>query len=354
MARHMLASKPLAAPLCPLTWWLPERKPVTLIAGLKCTDGIVLAADTEESTYLTRGRARKLLARTFERADKKPTKAKKGKGDYQTPKPYVVVAIAGAGTAALIDAAVEQVFDAVSQSNTSTIAQLKTTISDALLNFYRHNVSAYPTRDPLDNLIDLICAVRAVDGDLALYRASGPLISTVSGFAICGSGEIIRHVLEELYQPTVSVPRAVALVLHLLNLGKRYVTGVGGDSEILTLTADGIPIRESIHGIKIREQHLDQFNRVIGELLLKFPDGTISHEIFAESVTQLTVEVQDLRIKQITELEAEQSRELPAQASVPGGATAPTVDPHAKPLTSRHARRKKATRQVHRGSKRGR
>lgn len=259
---------------------------MTLIAGLKCVDGIVLAADTEESTLYTRGRARKLLTRTFSKG--------KNRHDPKT----VVVAIAGAGSAALIDSAIEEIFEAISVSKGSTVGQLKKTISNSLLRFYRHNVSAYPTRDPLDNVIDLICGVRAATGELTLYKASGPLLSTVTGFAICGSGELLRHIVEELYQPTIAVPRAVALTLHTLNLGKRYVTGVGGDSEIVTLLAHGIPAQEHVKGIKIKEQHLDQFNQLVGELLLQFPDASITPDAFAMAMSQVVNDVQDLRTRQ--------------------------------------------------------
>ena len=308
---------------------------MTLIAGLKCVDGIVLAADTEESTYLTRGRARKLLTRTF------------SKGKKTKP---VVVAIAGAGSAALIDSAVEQVFEAVEGANGSTVGKLKVTIREALLEFYRHHVSAYPTRDPMDNVIDLICAVRAANGELALYRASGPLISTVPGFALCGSGEIIRHIVEELYQPTIAVPRAVALMLHTLNLGKRYVPGVGGDSEIVTLMADGIPAQEHVKGIKIKEHHLDQFNHLIGELLLQFPDGSIAPDAFAAAMAQVTNEVQQLRIRQSTELAVtlEPSAVVRHPADIP---TAPSPPESATRIKLRKVLKKRVTRRVPQGSK---
>jgi 20S proteasome alpha/beta subunit len=342
----MLSSESLQSLPC-VIWRLPERKPMTLIAGLKCVDGIVLAADTEESTYLTRGRARKLVTRTFSQG--------KNKKNPRT----VAIAIAGAGSAALIDTAVEQVFEAVSQTKGTTVRHLKTTIRDALLRFYRHDLSNYPTQNPLDNIIDLLCGVRAANGELALYRASGPLIHTVSGFALCGSGEIIRHVVEELYQPTIAVPRAVALVLHLLNLGKRYVTGVGGDSEILTLMTDGIPTQERLGGIRIKEQHLDHFNHLLGELLLKFPDKSITPEAFASAMTQIAADVQDLRDRQATELENEISRQptSPSSLSSPPGqvsaaGTSPSLEVESPMrLTSQKGAKEKATRRVRRSSK---
>ena len=345
----MLEPRP-PPPFPPCPWRPPEKRPVTLIAGLKCVDGIVLAADTEESTSLTRGRARKLLTRTFP----KRTSEAKTKIAAKT----VVVAIAGAGNAALIDSAVEQIFEAVSAAKGSTVRQLKKTISDALLHFYRYHVSAYPTRDPLDNIIDLICGVRAASGELTLYKASGPLLSTVTGFALCGSGEILRHIVEELYQPTIAVPRAVALTLHTLNLGKRYVAGVGGDSEILTLMADGIPTQEHVKGIKIKEHHLDQFNRLVGEVLLQFPDGSIAPDAFTAAMAQAVNGVETLRRAQLAELAAATETLPTSTASIlsprqpPGDApTAPSPPGRAKRSAPRRVSRKKLVRRVPQGPK---
>jgi 20S proteasome alpha/beta subunit len=305
-------------------WRLPETKPVTLIAGLKCADGIVLAADTEESTSLTRGRARKLLSRTFQ----------KGKNT-------LVVAVAGAGSAPLIDAAVEQIFDAIETSKGSRLNQLKKVISDALLVFYSNHVSVYPSREPFEKVIDLICGVRGAGGELALYKTSGPLLSTVTGFVLSGSGEILRHIVEELYEPTIAVPRAVALALHMLNLGKRYLAGVGGDSEILTLTAQGIPIQEQTAAVEIKESHLDLFNRRIGELLLQFPDSTITPESFATAMAQVSDDVRRLRERQTEKLAELSVTARPGLLASPANSDVPT--PPSLPA-SRSGRSRKAPR----------
>ncbi len=271
-------------PLAPIPqpcwhWPPPKRSLVTLIVGLRCTDGVVLAADTEESTPLTRGRTRKLLTNTF------PNQS--------------VVAIAGSGSGDLIDSAVEQIFEAVTADGPTTVADLKATIRKTLLRFYREEIQIYPTRDPLDLLIDLVCAVRSPDKNFALYKASGPAISSVPGFALLGSGAVMRHVLEELYQPTITVQRGIALALHLLSLGKRHVTGVGGDTHIVTITSQGIPFQEPVGEIQVKEQYLDGFNHLFGELLLQFPDGSISPEAFTKAMEHLTKTAGELRQEQL-------------------------------------------------------
>ena len=341
----LLLRPPFACP--PLQGhWPPERMAVTLIVGLRCTDGVVLAADTEESTAYTRGRTRKLLTRTFAND--------------------AVVAIAGAGSGDLIDSAVEQIFEMVDTSKPKNIADLKALIRQALLRFYRQEVRNYPTRDPLDTVVDLICAIRAPapDKHFALYKASGPVISSVSGFAVLGSGAVMRHVLEELYQPTIAVQRGVALVLHLLSLGKRYVTGVGGDSHIVTLTADGMPVQEPIGEIRIKERYLDGFNRLVGELLLHFPDRSIMPRSFTEAMERLTTDAGSLREKQITELGEVISQNPTDGVSPPTGqpVTVQSETPSAppangsgvKPSTGRKPKVGRPTPRVRRGSRRDR
>ncbi len=254
---------------------------MTLIAGFKCSDGIVLAADTEESTNYTRGRVRKILEHHA------PTGA--------------VIAIAGAGHAPLIDTATEQIFEAIDTVAASTLTELRALIRKRLLRLHRLEIARYPTSDPQETVIDLLYGVRAADGELALFKSSATALSSVDRYALFGIGAILSHVVEELYKQTIDVSRGIALAIHLLNLGKRYVPGVGGDSHIYSLGATGDLFQEPVGEIRIKEKYLDKFNRIIAELLLALPADVVAQSRFGGKV-RISTQLRELMLKQSDEL----------------------------------------------------
>src|SRR5689334_483635 len=70
----------------------PERKCMTLIAGFFCRDGLLMCADMEESTATSKRKLNKLFYR--------------GVNDWQ-------IVFTGAGSAAVIDNAIERFDDAI-------------------------------------------------------------------------------------------------------------------------------------------------------------------------------------------------------------------------------------------------
>src|SRR5438132_1411166 len=108
MARHMLMDKPPCASVPPKPRRLPQRKRMTIALGILASNGVVLAADTEESYEGWKGEHGKIT----------------GVG-AQATKGGNCCLITGAGDALYIDAIARDLRELVSRNSaTSTVEEL--------------------------------------------------------------------------------------------------------------------------------------------------------------------------------------------------------------------------------------
>src|SRR5690349_9888996 len=110
---------------------------MTVAAGFRCHDGIVLCADSQESLADYKFHVEKLVTRSS---------------------PWTDIAIAGSGNGPLIDAAVERLVKRLEGGPTDYDAA-ELIIADTLNGLYEKEFSLYPTRYPEDTIIDLLIAV---------------------------------------------------------------------------------------------------------------------------------------------------------------------------------------------------
>jgi 20S proteasome alpha/beta subunit len=100
---------------------------MTLVAGFVCADGLVIAADTEESALYMRSRVDKLC--TYEHGG-------------------ITCCAAGAGdNGDFIDALMQRIVDRLDGGPFLTTREICSAIQDTLLDYYQNELAAHPAGD---------------------------------------------------------------------------------------------------------------------------------------------------------------------------------------------------------------
>jgi 20S proteasome alpha/beta subunit len=200
---------------------------VTIAAGFKFDDGLVICADTQQ-TYsgVLKLNATKLVPINF---------AHNGRSQ-------VIFAIAGSVRYARM--AVQKIQAAIAGRTPEdmTLLGIFESIETELLAFHKAHIHPHPrygmSGSPEFQL--LIGAWSHIDG-MGLFMTDDTAVNGVDDYACVGTGEYLAHYLAKpLYQSTdLELNEIVALATHILLNAKVYVDGCGGNSEFIVLHKDG-------------------------------------------------------------------------------------------------------------------
>jgi hypothetical protein len=162
------------------------RKAVTIVAGFRCIDGLVLCTDTEHSDGLSKFQRSKI----------------QGYMDKDC-----VVRFAGAGHSDYIDMTIEKMMAAL-RGNKKYIEEIKDAFEEVALDVHtRHIRPFFDMSDPNRPLVRLLAIVRLTCGDLELLKISDTTVSAVDTYDVIGSGDhLARSLIDWLYDlhiPTV-------------------------------------------------------------------------------------------------------------------------------------------------------
>jgi hypothetical protein len=201
-----------------------RRKYVTIAAGFKCFDGVVLCSDTRESGDLFKRRVAKLvqMPRVW------PL-------DKASPRALFT----GSGDAAFVDEVIECMWKGV--AGKQSLHEITTALQFENRNYRESIWKAYPCLYSTTSLpdADLIFAVWAEDG-YGLYKMHSGMFSEVNEYVSVGCGGDLADYLcaipDWLVQDTA---KTVAMAVFMLNEVKEHVPGCGGESHIALLTANG-------------------------------------------------------------------------------------------------------------------
>jgi 20S proteasome alpha/beta subunit len=198
-------------PLKPVLW---RKRPVTLIAGMLCLDGILLASDREESG----GERKDSVPKIAEWYDSRCS-----------------LAIAGAGHGPLCDVAIESIARAAKKAGESLFGDHEMVISEALRDL--HNKYIWQTNSQEDRRIALIVAIHSREkDDFRLYLTSEEILQPKHTYACSGIGEILGgYFLERLYDPALHLEEAETLMAFIAKEAKDSVGQVGRETEFVTL-----------------------------------------------------------------------------------------------------------------------
>lgn len=258
---YQIAVKPPRASLIPKPRRL-ERRAVTIVAGFKCKEGVVLCADTQETIEHTKMRTPKL------RFEPRELDCHDGEND-------LVTLFAGAGEGPFIDKLVERTWEDIQAAsnfdNACTLAEQS--IKNTYAEFGRVFQLGYcPSAE-------LLFAIK-MDGQSKLFRADGPLVNEKTEFANGGTGLYLSNFLcSRMYHPSLTLAQIVILAAYVLDQATEYLDGCGGEHHIGVLRNGGgsefvDPI--TLKGIvnHLRKIDKEAFRIIFASANLELPEDT--------------------------------------------------------------------------------
>jgi 20S proteasome alpha/beta subunit len=194
---------------------------MTIAIGLLTEDGIIMAADTEESTATQKADVSKFIWCS----------------DGTSPHNMIV---SGAGPDFHIESIAELMRDEFSQvSSTASIdlVALKQRLRTCLSDYYRDRVLCWPSAgEREDNDFVLLVGVTSRTGENALWVTRQNTLRDVYKYSAVGIGAQYAKVL--LKQKIVDTPRkssAIPIAIDVARLVKRDIPGCGKDTEVVLL-----------------------------------------------------------------------------------------------------------------------
>lgn len=195
-----------------------ERKRVTIAAGIFCSNGIVIGADTEHTGAI-----------------KIPGPKVWGMG---LPDSQLRVGISGAGDSALLRSVGERMTRLVGEVGDAPSAIDKT--EEMLAKLHARHVYSHPGARDGSYGLQLLLGLRD-ESSFFLYETSASVLSRVDSYACIGSGADLGSYLCETWLGgnTPSIAVAIPVMVYLLQQVKKYSLMCGGDSHVLMMGFNG-------------------------------------------------------------------------------------------------------------------
>jgi hypothetical protein len=255
---------------------------VTIAAGFRCRDGVVLCADTEESGT---GFKRKVVKIEF-------------RPEIWPSSPDAPIALfTGSGNSAFVDEAINRMWEAVEISGAKELKKIIRIMTEENRKYHREIWGVYPHVFSIDQLpdADLLFAVAAKDG-LGLYSAESTRFKPISTFATIGcGGELAHYICSGVADYGMQMQRCVPLAAHMLEQVKTSVPGCGGESYIATLMRSGAAQLLQRPEAADMGKHLAGGEHLLKQMLVASADFRITDKEFRYSATEFSRRLMDSR-----------------------------------------------------------
>jgi hypothetical protein len=254
---------------------------VTIIAGFKSYQGIVICSDTQEGIEGSPSKKNVPKLR-FEPSGK----AHSGDG--------IAAAFCGAGQGPFIDKLIE---------NAWQDAQIATGLDEACEEIEKSIKATYKEFGEIFQpgycpQVQLIYGVKMHDSS-RLFSAFGPVVNEKTGYDSAGAGYYIADFLAgRMYASHLTLQQCVILAAYILFQAKEHVEGCGGDSHIAVLRDDGVSGMVDWHRIETLTELLKYADRQTGEILLHVANAELSKKEFLEKTRFEIDTLQTLREEQ--------------------------------------------------------
>jgi hypothetical protein len=237
---------------------------VTIVAGFRCKDGIVLCADSQETVGSQK--------RSVPKLQYKP--AIGGAGTLSA-------AFCGAGEGPLIDTLVGRLWDGLRTK--TVLAEAHGTIEDVLASSYQAFGQIFqPGYCPQAHLLVAV----SLGGDNILLEAMGPIVNIRSEYSALGIGSYMADFLiQRMYTPYLNIRQCVILAAYVLFQAKEHVEGCGGESKIAVLRNVGRSGVLDAHRVEALTKLVASNDRHLGHLLLDSADLSITEQQLGHHVT---------------------------------------------------------------------
>ena len=271
---------------------IPERKAVTIIAGFRCQEGIVVCADTQE----TSGTAKRSVSKL--KCFNGPVANQDGTGMIN---PDLALAICGAGDGPFIDKIASQAWDAVRY--VSDVRQAAERIESMIKETYREFGQIYQAGAcPHAELVYGI----TIAGQSALFQAIGPIVNE-KDYASSGIGYYLADFLTSKMRGDewLTIRQSIILAAYILFQAKEHVEGCGGDSHIAVLRESESSGMVDFRHVEHLTEYLKYADKSTGEMLLTAADFSTSTAEVSKEIAQSVSLLKHLRKREIKRLESD-------------------------------------------------
>ncbi len=245
---------------------------MTIVAGFKSHEGVVVCADTQETIgQLSKHNVPKLR---FEPSD---SHYRIASVMGQTSDNDLAVAFCGAtDNGPYLDMVIDKAWDAARDA--TSLAEACSVIEDSIKNTHQEYGGIYQTGYLPGT--EIIYGVK-MDGDSKLFYAYGPAITEKDGYVTAGAGVHLANFLaSRIDVKYLGLRQCIILAAYVLFQTKEHVEGCGGDSQIAVLRNEGTSGPIHWGNIEAITKLLRNSDRELGEILMQYADNTLSKEEF--------------------------------------------------------------------------
>jgi hypothetical protein len=241
----------LPKPIKRLPVW---RKAVTIIAGFKTFEGIVICSDTQETSEHSKRNTPKLIFEPYEHKD--------GSTDD------LAAAFCGSGESAFVEKLIANAWEA---------AQAATSLDEACDEIEKNIKTTYKEFGEIYQIgscptADLIYGVKMFDG-ARMFFARGPVVNERHHFDSSGIGYYMADFLaDRMYETHLTLNQCVILSAYILFQAKEHVEGCGGDSHIAVLRKNGVSGLVGWKQVEAITDILKYSDKDTGSILLQMAD----------------------------------------------------------------------------------
>jgi hypothetical protein len=244
---------------------------LTIIAGFKSYEGIVLCADTQETLEHAKRNIPKVR---FEPLNTHGFVEQESIED-------LAAAFCGAGDGPFIDKLVSEAWQDASAA--TSLDEACEAIEASIRRVYKEFGEIY--QQGLCPEVQLIFGVK-MDHRSRLFSAVGPIVNEKQGYECGGVGHYMADFLaSRMYGEHLPVHACVILAAYILFQSKEHVDGCGGDSQIVVLREDGSSGIVDWKRVEAITEMLSRSDRDVSELLLKSANLTVTDSELRESAT---------------------------------------------------------------------
>lgn len=247
---------------------------MTIIAGFRSLDGVVICGDTQE---------------TVSNLSKRRTSKVKVSPEYPGISAVITgsdlaVSFCGAGYSPFIDKLTSSAW--IACEGAASLDEACSLIENSICDTYEKYGRIYQAGECPK--VELIYGVK-MDGCSCLFSAAGPIVNPVERYCSGGAGYYMADFLAaRMYRNVISVHQGVILAAYVLFQAKEHVDGCGGDSHIAVLRNDGESGMVDPARIRAITDMLSDTDQQLGEVLLAAANLQVDYETVVGMVSELT------------------------------------------------------------------
>jgi len=237
---------------------------MTIAAGFRVQDGILLCADT----LYTDGNTKQYGDKIFPWAEREATACFALAGSYSNGK-----------------MAIDDCRDALSSSvGRLTVSSMIRILRPVLLDVQKKYVHVAPANKRGNAEFNLLIALVTESEDPRLFITMDAAITEVHTFECIGIGHHIgHHVIDPIFEPNLTIDQAVVLALDAVSAAKQMADGVGGKAQLVAIRNKRLSTVFP-HDANKAEPLILEYRRYVGRLLQAIADPTMPDDSFTEEL----------------------------------------------------------------------